>query len=197
MAESTLNTHALINRYYAEEREQQLLQRSLAELSVKMEANDLALVSCLAKRFSKSHEEIVRDVVSSALMDLFTGLVTGERKLLAREADDQAKTTANAIAEDNNLSEVEIKANYWTQADKAIVRQEKKRLKEATKEQAESSATDESKSPSVTEEVVAKPQTSETVTKEAAETQSSTTTDNEATNGVMATISTNSVFAES
>lgn len=125
----TPSTQALIERYYQEERDQKLREQTLADINLKIEPADLALLTVLSKRFNKSREEVLKDLTASALTDLFSAIDANERKLLARDADDQARSIADAVAEDNGVTEVESKPNFWTQLDKTLVRQEKKRLK--------------------------------------------------------------------
>lgn len=129
--QETPSTKALIDRYYQEERDQQLRDQTLADMTLKIESNDLALLTILSKRFSKSREEVLKDLTSSALADLFTAIDANERKVLARDADEQARSIADAIAEDNGLPEIGSKPNHWAQLDKTIVRLEKKKVKEA------------------------------------------------------------------
>ena len=126
----TPSTQALIERYYQEERAQKLREQTLADVNLKIEPADLALLTVLSKRFNKSREEVLKDLTASALTDLFSAIEANERKLLARDADDQARSIADAVAEDNGVKEVESKPNFWTQLDKTLVRQEKKRQKE-------------------------------------------------------------------
>lgn len=135
----TPSTQALIERYYQEERDQKLREQTLADINLKVESTDLALLTVLSKRFNKSREEVLKDLTASALNDLFSAIDANERKLLARDADDQARSIAEAIAEDNGLKEIESKPNFWAQIDKTLVRQEKKRLKELQQQASQSS----------------------------------------------------------
>ncbi|MDO6804488.1 hypothetical protein Q4595_18720, partial [Wenyingzhuangia sp. 1_MG-2023] len=77
------NTQNLIDRYYQEEQERRLQEKTQAEISVKIEPADLAMLNMIARRFNKSRDEISRDIMSTALIDLFSHLDAGERKLLA------------------------------------------------------------------------------------------------------------------
>lgn len=141
----TPRTHSLIDRYYEEEREQREKEMSLAELSIKLDANDLAFLSMIARRFRKGREEVAQEVLSNALLDLFTRIEPGERKLMARDADESAKNNAESIAEENGVRDVEFRSGYWTQQDRLITKLEKQRekaAKEAPKEPAKESIKD-------------------------------------------------------
>ena len=54
----TPSTQALIERYYQEERDQMLREQTLADINLKIEPADLALLTVLSKRFNKSREEV-------------------------------------------------------------------------------------------------------------------------------------------
>jgi hypothetical protein len=56
----TPRTHSLMDRYYEEEREQREREMSLAELSLKLDANDLAFLSMIARRFRKGREDVAQ-----------------------------------------------------------------------------------------------------------------------------------------
>jgi len=137
-AADTPNTHSLIDRYYDEERELREKELSLAELTLRLDANDLALLGMISRRFRKGREEVAQEVLSSALVDLFSRIEPGERKLMARDADDAAKGIADSIAEDNGIMNAEFRSGYWAQQERNIVKAEKARekaLKAAEKEQ--------------------------------------------------------------
>lgn len=124
-------THALIGKYYEEEREQREKELSLAELKLRLDANDLAMLGVIARRFRKSRDEVAQEVLSSALLDLFSCIDAPERKLMARDTDDAAKSIAGNIAEDNGVHNVEFRTGYWTQQDRQISKLEKQREKAA------------------------------------------------------------------
>lgn len=133
----TPRTHSLMDRYYEEEREQREREMSLAELSLKLDANDLAFLSMIARRFRKGREDVAQEVLSNALLDLFARIEPGERKLMARDADEAAKNNAESIAEENGVRDVEFRSGYWAQQERQITKLEKQRekaAKEASKE---------------------------------------------------------------
>lgn len=133
----TPRTHSLMDRYYEEEREQREREMSLAELSLKLDANDLAFLSMIARRFRKGREDVAQEVLSNALLDLFARVEPGERKLMARDADEAAKNNAESIAEENGVRDVEFRSGYWAQQERQITKLEKQRekaAKEASKE---------------------------------------------------------------
>lgn len=129
-ASELTNTQALIDRYYTEEKEKRAQALTRAELHLQLDANDLAMLSTIAKRFSKSRDDLAKDVLSHALIDLLTQIEPGERKLIARDADEMAISMAREIAEENGIKDVEHKSNVWTGHDRTISKAEKKRAKE-------------------------------------------------------------------
>jgi hypothetical protein len=88
------------------------------------------MLSTIAKRFGKSRDDLAKDVLSNALIDLLTQLEPGERKLIARDADEMGNSMSREIAEENGLKEVEHKPNVWTGHERNIAKIEKKRAKE-------------------------------------------------------------------
>lgn len=122
-------THSLIDRYYEEERSQREKEQSLAELSLKLDANDLAMLGMIARRFRKTRDDVAQEVLSSALVDLFSRIDASERKLMARDADESARSIADSIAEENGVRDVEFRSGYWAQQDRAIAKIEKQREK--------------------------------------------------------------------
>ena len=94
----TTSTQSLIDRYYEEEKAQRELEQTLASFTMRVDANDLAMLNMIARRFRKTREEVAQEVLSNALIDLFARVEAGERKLMARDADDAARSVANEIA---------------------------------------------------------------------------------------------------
>ena len=123
----TTQTHALIGKYYEEEREQREKELSLAELKLRLDANDLAMLGMIARRFRKGRDDVAQEVLSSALLDLFSCIDATERKLMARDADDAAKSIADSIAEENGVRDVEFRTGYWAQQDRQIAKVDKQR----------------------------------------------------------------------
>lgn len=128
-ASELTNTQALIDRYYTEEKAKKEQALTRAELNLQLDANDLAMLSTIAKRFGKSRVELAKDVLSHALIDLLTQIEPGERKIIARDADDMALSMATEIAEENGLKDIDHKPNVWAGHDRTITRAEKKRAK--------------------------------------------------------------------
>ena len=58
----TTQTHALIGKYYEEEREQREKELSLAELKLRLDANDLAMLGMIARRFRKGRDDVAQEV---------------------------------------------------------------------------------------------------------------------------------------
>lgn len=136
------NTQALIDRYYTEEKEKKAQALTRAELNLQLDANDLAMLSTIAKRFGKSRDDLAKDVLSHALIDLLTQIEPGERKLIARDADEMGISMAREIAEENGVKEIDHKTNVWTGHDRAIAKAEKKRAKELEEAQKQAAKAD-------------------------------------------------------
>lgn len=144
-ASELTNTQALIDRYYTEEKAKKEQALTRAELNLQLDANDLAMLSTIAKRFGKSRVELAKDVLSNALIDLLTQIEPGERKVIARDADDMALSMATEIAEENGIKDIDHKPNVWSGHDRTITRAEKKRakaLEEAKKAEKKNSSTE-------------------------------------------------------
>jgi hypothetical protein len=129
-ASELTNTQALIDRYYTEEKAKKAQALTRASLNLQLDANDLAMLSTIAKRFGKSRDDLAKDVLSHALIDLLTQLEPGERKLIARDADEMGSSMAREIAEENGIKEIDHKPNVWTAHERAIAKAEKKLAKE-------------------------------------------------------------------
>jgi len=126
----TTSTQSLIDRYYEEEKAQRELEQTLATVTTRLDASDLAMLNVIARRFRKTREEVAQEVLSSALVDLFARVEAGERKLMARDADEGAKSLANEIAEENGVHSIEFKGGAWGNHDKAITKLERKKAKQ-------------------------------------------------------------------
>lgn len=125
----TTSTQSLIDRYYEEEKAQREREQTLAALTVRLDANDLAMLNVIARRFRKTRDEVAQEVLSNALIDLFARVEGGERKLMARDADDAAKAIADEIAEENGIHSVEVKTGIWANHDRQITKLERKKAK--------------------------------------------------------------------
>jgi len=143
----TTQTHALIGKYYEEEREQREKELSLAELKLRLDANDLAMLGMIARRFRKGRDDVAQEVLSSALLDLFSCIDATERKLMARDADDAAKSIADSIAEENGVRDVEFRTGYWAQQDRQIAKVEKQREKAAKQAEKEAAMANKQEAP--------------------------------------------------
>lgn len=124
------STQSLIDRYYQEEKAQQEREQSLAALNLHLDANDLAMLNVIAKRFNKTRTQLAQELLSSALVDLFSRVEAGERKLMARDADESARTIANEIAEENGLKNLEIKTGLWANHERQFTKLERKKSKQ-------------------------------------------------------------------
>lgn len=125
----TTSTQSLVDRYYEEEKAKREREQTLAAFTMRMDANDLAMLNVIARRFRKNRDEIAQEVLSNALIDLFARLDSGERKLLARDADDAARSLADEIAEENGVQNIEIKTGVWANHDRQITKIERKKAK--------------------------------------------------------------------
>ncbi|MFT7409561.1 MAG: hypothetical protein ACI9EX_000132 [Oleispira sp.] len=123
------NTQALIDRYYTEEKTKKAQALTRASLNLQLDANDLAMLNTIAKRFGKSRDDLAKDVLSHALIDLLSQLEPSERKLIARDADEMGTSMSREIAEENGLKDVEHKPNVWTGHERNIAKIEKKRAR--------------------------------------------------------------------
>lgn len=165
MLETTF-TQSLLDRYIEEEKAQQERQQSLAALTVHLDANDLAMLNTIAKRFNKNRSEIAEELLASALIDFFTRFEAGERKLIARDADEMARNLANDIAEDNGLRDIEIKTGVWANQDRQATKLERKLAKKQQAEQESEAETEVDDEPAL--EATAEVETTETENTEAA-----------------------------
>lgn len=133
----TTSTQSLIDRYYEEEKAQREREQTLAALNMRLDANDLAMLNVIARRFRKTRDEVAQEVLSTALIDLFARVEAGERKLMARDADDAARSIADDIAEENGVATPEIKTGVWANHDRQITKLERKKAKQQEQEEAE------------------------------------------------------------
>lgn len=130
------STQSLIDKYYQEEQDRRLKEKTQADILVKAEPTDLAMINMIAKRFQKNREELIRDVLSSALIDLFARMEAGERKLLARDADENTRQLGREIAEENGIMDLDVPQSHWANIEKQLLKAEKKLQKEQEQQQA-------------------------------------------------------------
>lgn len=120
---------SLIDRYYEEEKALRAKEQTLAEVTLRLDASDLAMLGVIAKRFQKTREEVAQELVSNSLIDLLTRIAPNERKLMARDADEAAKSIATDIAEENGVHTPSFKSGVWASHDRQITKEERKRAK--------------------------------------------------------------------
>ena len=135
MQDNELNgTQSLIQKYYEEEQQRAIREKSMAEIRLKLPVSDLAMLNMIARRFNKTRDDLSSDVMASALLDIFSRLESGERKLLARDADESSRKLAADIAEENGVNEVDSRPGFWANQEKLITKEEKRRARLAEKQ---------------------------------------------------------------
>ncbi len=168
MTQDISMTQSLLERYYEEEKARQERELSLASLHVRLDASDLAMLGGIAKRFQKSRDELAGELLSTALLDLFARLEAGERKLMARDADEAARLLADEIAEENGVHSIEFKSGVWANHERQITKEERKRAKQqgdskkaSSQPQPQKAETSEQQAPSEPQEAAAAPAVAE------------------------------------
>lgn len=136
----TTSTQSLMDRYYEDEKAQQERELTMAALNVRLDANDLAMLNIISKRFRKTRDDVAQELLASALIDLFSRLETTERKLLARDADEAARSLANEIAEENGVRNLDIKTGVWANHERQFTKIERRRAKLAEQQEAQQEA---------------------------------------------------------
>jgi len=126
----------LIEQFYQEEIERKAQEATFTPLDVTVSSADMAVISTISKRFSKDKNLLVREAIGQALLDMFSALDPVERKILAKDADELAKSIATEIAEEQGLDSLEISGTNWVQQDKNCVKEERKAEKELAQQQA-------------------------------------------------------------
>ena len=124
---------SLIEQFYQEEQERQAQEATFTPIDISVSSADMAIINTISKRFSKDKNILVREALTQALVDMFSALEPVERKMLAKEADEQAKSIAAEIAEEQGLDSLEVSGTNWIQQDKACVKAERQAAKEAEK----------------------------------------------------------------
>lgn len=127
---------SLIEQFYQEEQARQAEEATFTPLDISISSADMAIVNTISKRFNKDKGLLVREALTQAFIDMFSALEPVERKLLAKEADEQAKSIAAEIAEEQGLDHLEVSGTNWVNQDKACVKAERQAAKEAEKQQA-------------------------------------------------------------
>lgn len=128
------NTKSLIEQFYQEEQQRRASEATFTPLDLLISAADMAMLSTISRRFNRNKEQFARDALSNALIDMFSALEPGERKMIAKEADELAGSIAAEIAEEQGLKNFEVTGTNWVNQDKTCVREERKMAKQSNKE---------------------------------------------------------------
>lgn len=131
----------LIEQFYQEEMERKAQEATFTPLDITVSSADMAVISTISKRFNKDKNLLVREAVSQALLDMFSALEPVERKMLAKESDELAKSIAAEIAEEQGLDQLEVSGTNWVQQDKNCVKEERKAEKEKALQQEQAAKT--------------------------------------------------------
>ncbi len=129
------NTLSIIDLFYQEEKKRLADEATFSPLDISVSSADMALISTIAKRFSKDRSLLAREALSTALKDMFSALDPVERKMLARDADELASSITAEIAEEQGLSGLEVSGSNWVMQDKSCVKAERKAEKEKASQQ--------------------------------------------------------------
>lgn len=143
---------SLIEQFYLEEQERQAKEATFTPVDISVSSADMAVINTISKRFNKDKGVLVREALSQALIDMFSALEPVERKMLAKEADEQAKSIAAEIAEEQGLDHLEVSGTNWVQQDKLCVKAEKQAAKKEA-ELAKQAATQTTNHEAIEEEV--------------------------------------------
>ncbi len=123
-----------INRtVYQEEIERKQQEATFTPIDITVSSSDMAVISTISKRFNKDKNLLVREALSQALLDMFSALEPVERKMLAKDADELAKSIAEEIAEEQGLDTLEVSGTNWIQQDKYCIKEERKAEKEQSR----------------------------------------------------------------
>lgn len=120
----------IIKTFYEEEAKRQESEVTFTDFTVRLNSSDLAMLEVIAKRFGKAADRIASEATSAALYSMVEALETGERKALAKEADELNETLAKKAAKANGKPDFDEKSVTWVMNDRAITREENKRKKE-------------------------------------------------------------------
>ena len=131
----------LIEQFYQEEMERKAQEATFTPLDITVSSADMAVISTISKRFNKDKNLLVREAISQALLDMFSALEPVERKMLAKESDELAKSIATEIAEEQGLDQLEVSGTNWVQQDKNCVKEERKAEKEKALQQEQAAKT--------------------------------------------------------
>lgn len=126
---------SLIEQFYQEEQERIAQESTFTPVDVSVSSADMAMINTISKRFNKDKNQLVREALSQAILDMFSALEPVERKMLAKDADELANSIAAEIAEEQGLDTLEVTGTNWVAQDKQCIKDERKAEKEQQKQQ--------------------------------------------------------------
>lgn len=126
---------SLIEQFYLEEQERIAQESTFTPIDVSVSSADMAMINTISKRFNRDKNQLVREALSQAILDMFSALEPVERKMLAKDADELANSIAAEIAEEQGLDSLEVTGTNWVQQDKQCIKDERKAEKEQQKQQ--------------------------------------------------------------
>lgn len=126
---------SLIEQFYQEEQERIAQESTFTPVDVSISSADMAMINTISKRFNKDKNQLVREALSQAILDMFSALEPVERKMLAKDADELASSIAAEIAEEQGLENLEVTGVNWVAQDKQCIKDERKAEKELQKQQ--------------------------------------------------------------
>lgn len=130
---------SIIEQFYQEEQSRIADEATFSPLDISISGADMAMISTIAKRFSKDKALLAREALGQALQDMFDALEPAERKMLAKDADELAVSIAAEIAEEQGLDKLEVSGTNWVMQDKNCIKAERKAEKEKAKQQQQTS----------------------------------------------------------
>ncbi|MGR6874258.1 hypothetical protein ACU6U9_18565 [Pseudomonas sp. HK3] len=126
---------SLIEQFYLEEQARIAQESTFTPIDVSVSSADMAMINTISKRFNKGKNQLVREALSQAILDMFSALDPVERKMLAKDADELSNSIAAEIAEEQGLDSLEVTGTNWVQQDKQCIKDERKAEKEQQKQQ--------------------------------------------------------------
>ncbi|MFQ3281108.1 hypothetical protein [Reinekea sp.] len=126
----TNRAQELIKNFYEEEALRKESEVTFADLSIRLNSSDIAMLEIISKRFGRTSDRVAADALSAAIYSMVEALETTERKQLAKEADEFNESLSKKAAKSNGMADYDEKSVTWTMNDRAITRDENKRKKE-------------------------------------------------------------------
>lgn len=126
----TNRAQELIKNFYEEEALRKESEVTFADLSIRLNSSDIAMLEMISKRFGRTSDRVAADALSAAIYSMVEALETTERKQLAKEADELNESLSKKAAKSNGMADYDEKSVTWTMNDRAITREENKRKKE-------------------------------------------------------------------